>query len=273
MSSTERTVSLSFERSTTARFGTRVVAPPRVHPDPSAAEHAVRAARRAWEDRARQEYVGVLLMRHVHGLLVDVNAPMDVQEAALAFALEEQRHTAMCVDAARSLGSDGVLAFALPELQRRRRGALHEELLDQIVGLFVVSETVALDLLVFSLRSLPRSTYRDVLRAIARDEVGHARFGPALLGEIRASGAPWLPYPGDAAVAELARDHVARMRARDVVHEDERAMFADPALGAALRALGVPVANDFVRAYHRSLDVSVPAALARAGVVVEGAGG
>ena len=32
-------------------------------------------ARRGWEDRAAAEYVGVMIVRRFHGLLVDLNAP------------------------------------------------------------------------------------------------------------------------------------------------------------------------------------------------------
>src|SRR5262245_61067206 len=63
-------------------------------------------ARKAWEERARAEYIGVMVVRHFHGLLVDANAPMDIQELAITMMLHEQRHTALCVGAARALGSD-----------------------------------------------------------------------------------------------------------------------------------------------------------------------
>ena len=47
-------------------------------------------ARRGWEDRAAAEYVGVMIVRRFHGLLVDLNAPMDLQELALQMMVQEQ---------------------------------------------------------------------------------------------------------------------------------------------------------------------------------------
>jgi hypothetical protein len=168
------------------------------------------------------------------------------------------------VDAARSLGHEGEIDFDLTEIQHRRGPDIHAELVDLLVSLFVVGEVVALDLLLFAVRSLPRSTYRDALRGILRDEVAHARFGSEVLRETREGRAEWLPYPGDDVLRESVARHVAQMRRRDVVHDDERAMFEDERLGRELLSLGVPVPSDFFRMYHRALDVSVPRALARA---------
>ena len=47
---------------------------------------------RAWEDRTRSEYIGVMIVHHFHGLLVDLNAPMDLQEVALTMLKQEQEH-------------------------------------------------------------------------------------------------------------------------------------------------------------------------------------
>ena len=71
-----------------------------------------------WEERARAEYIGVMIVRRFHGLLVDLNAPMDLQELALTMMVQEQQHASMCMAAARSLGSDSELSFPLAELQQ-----------------------------------------------------------------------------------------------------------------------------------------------------------
>jgi len=264
------TLSLLFDRSTVASNGlvARRHAGPIAHRVPAVRDDVAEVARRSWEDRARQEYVGVMLTRHLHGLLVEVNAPMDVQEAAISMMLDEQRHTALAIDAARALGSIGELSFDAEELRiARRPGESHDdELLRLLVGMLVVSEVVALDLLVFSTRALPPSSFRDVLRSIAKDEVFHARFGGLLIASLRdaaADGGPsWLPYPGDGRVRAIARAEVAAMRARDVVHASERELFDDPDARAQLEALGVPPPDAFRAVYAASLDTSVPAALA-----------
>jgi hypothetical protein len=261
-------VSLRFDRSSIAGEGLvrRRHAAPIPHVVRSRRSDVLAVARRAWEDRARQEYVGVMLMRHFHGLLVDVNAPMDVQEVALTMLLDEQRHTALATDAARALGADGELSFDMDELRVLRRGAPEAELLDLLIGMLAVSEVVALDLLVYATKTLPASSFRDVLRRIAKDEVFHARVGPMLLGSLRGEDA-WLPYPGDAAILLAVDRHVALMRTRDVVHETERALFEDPSARAELEALGVPRSEVFREVYANSLGESVPAALEAVGFV------
>jgi hypothetical protein len=260
-------LSLRFDRSPISKVGlvARRHAPAVEHRVATARPEVLAVARRSWEDRARQEYVGVMLMRHFHGLLVDVNAPMDVQEVALTMLVDEQRHTALAIDAARSLGSDGELSFELDELQLRRRGDPAAELLDLLLGMFVVSEVVALDLLLHTIKVLPLSSFRDVLRDVAKDEVFHARLGSLVLGSLRGDD-PWMPYPGDDVAVALVGGQVQRMRSRDVVNESERELFADLSARTELEALGVPCSDLFRDAYFKSLDESVPAALQAAGI-------
>ena len=64
---------------------------------------------RCREDRTRSEYIGVMIVHHFHGLLMDVNAPMDLQEIALTMVKQEQEHAALCMTAARALGSEEVV--------------------------------------------------------------------------------------------------------------------------------------------------------------------
>ena len=223
---------------------------------------------RAWEDRTRSEYVGVMIVRRFHGLLADVNAPMDLQEMALAMQLQEQQHANLCMAAARALGSDGSVAFEVSELQQARGGGeLAEQMLEMIVGTYVVGERVALALLEHAVKSLPQSGFRDILKHILRDEVLHGRFGPVLLRHIREGVAPkWLPYPGDEWLIAFLESHMARMEERDVVEPDEAALFADDEAAAQLRALGIPNSDDFKEVYLRSLREDVPRALEESGI-------
>ncbi len=225
-------------------------------------------ARRAWEERARSEYVGVMVVRRLHGLLVDLNAPLDLQELALQMLLQEQQHAGLCMAAARSLGSDGALTFSLLELQRPRTADdVGEQLVEMVVSAYCVGEVVALALITHSIEVLPPSPYRDLLRHIARDEVLHGRLGEPLLRLLRRpESARWIDPPTDARIRALADEAVATMRARDVVEADEAALFAagDPALVTALLSVGVPPSAAFRECYFAALDADVPQVIHRA---------
>jgi len=223
---------------------------------------------RAWEDRTRSEYVGTMIVRRFHGLLVDLNAPMDLQELALAMQLQEQQHAIFCWEAARVLGSKGDLGFELRELQQARSpGPLDRQLVDMILATYCIGEVVALRLLQHSIKQLPDSPYRDILRRILKDEVLHGRFGPVLLRQIREGTAPkWIKPPDDAWLATQARSHIAAMRTRDVVEPDEAALFSDPEAAEQLKACGIPPSDRFKEVYFDALDKDVPEALAAAGL-------
>lgn len=218
-------------------------------------------ARRAWEARARSEYIGVMVVRRFHGLLVDVNAPMDLQELALAMLVQEQQHASLCMAAARSLGSDGVLRFDADELRQARTNApVDEQLLYMIIASYCVGEVVALALIQHSIEVLPPSPYRDILRRIAKDEVLHGRLGEPLLALARSQeGAAWLEYPGDEAVRRTAEKEIQVMKNRDVVEADEVAMFSDPECARGLMSVGIPDAAAFRARYHEALATEVEA--------------
>lgn len=224
-------------------------------------------AARAWEDRARAEYVGVMGMRRFHGLLVDVGAPMDVQELALRMLHDEQQHASACAAAARALGSTGTIDARLVDLQQPRTAApVDDQLLEMIVCTFAVGEVAALALLSHALKSLPASPFKDVLIDVARDEVLHASIGPALLRVLRDPATAFVPWPGDDVVRAVATKYRAWMKTRDVIEPDEAALFADPACARDLPRLGVPDARAFKAAYDAALDGEVVRVFAEAGL-------
>lgn len=226
---------------------------------PALSGPALECARRNWEDRTRAEYVGVMVARRFHGLLVDLNAPNDLQELALVMQLHEQRHVTLCLAAARSLGSAGELAFELPELQQPRgdRGPA-ADCLEMIAATFALGEVTALGLIRFAIGALPPSGYREILRRIARDEVLHARLGPALLAAARrGETSSWLPWPGDASVSALVRAHRAALASRAVVEP------ADESVSRGLGPVGIPPSEAFKAAYLRALETDVARTWAR----------
>jgi hypothetical protein len=227
-----------------------------------------RIALRGWEDRLRAEYVGVMIMRRFHGLLVDLNAPMDLQELALAMTLQEQQHTRLCAAAAKALGSDLEVAFTVQELQQARSAEpLAEQAMAMIVGTFLCGEGVALELLKYCIAELPKNGFSGVLRLIARDEVLHVGFGVRLLAWLRRNpDNGWLAYRGDAWVRDFVAQQVAMMTDRDIVEPDEQALFAQPLAAAQLRSVGIADSAAFAARYHQALADKIPSLLAGAGV-------
>ena len=86
---------------------------PDLKPPNDLSDEGRRLALQAWGDRTRSEYSGVMIVRHFHGLLVDLNSPMDLQELALAMVLQEQQHARLCMEAVKSLGGSPELTFEL----------------------------------------------------------------------------------------------------------------------------------------------------------------
>lgn len=247
------------------------VAVPVFEVPPDAPAEALRLAREVWEDRVRSEYIGVMVTRRFHGLLVDLNAPLDLQEVALALVLQEQRHTSLCVAAARALGSEVVLAFDLEELRQGRSAstleALRDETLRMVAATFAVGEVAALALLEAELKAVPPGGFRDALALVARDEVLHARIGPLLLAAARrGETADWLPWPGDAAVRGWVHGQIEAMRARDVVETEHLTAAANPEVAAWLPRLGVRPPADFRATYDDALDDAVPRSFQRFGL-------
>ncbi len=242
---------------------------PELGASPDLRDDVRQMAIRGWEDRTRMEYIGTMIVRRFHGLLVDVNAPMDLQELALAMQLQEQQHAIYCWEAAKTLGSAGDIGFEVRELQQQRDDQpLDLQLIDMILATYCIGEVVALRLLQHSIRALPDSPYRDILRRILKDEVLHGRFGPELLRQIRHGVAPrWIKPPGEAWLRRRAAGHIDAMRRRDVVEPDEAALFeGDPEAAEQLESCGIPPSAGFKAVYMDALDSDVPRALAAAGL-------
>jgi hypothetical protein len=225
-------------------------------------------AKRAWEDRLRAEYIGVMIMRRFHGLLVDLNAPMDLQELALGMMFQEQQHTRYCATAAAALGSQLEIGFSLAELQQERDQApLAEQAMAMIVGTFLCGEGTALKLLKYSIAELPKNGFSQLLRLIAHDEVLHAGIGAKLLSTLRSAPENgWLKYPGDNWVLNYVERQTAMMKDRDVIEPDEAKLFQDPQAAEQLRSLGIADSRGFLTCYHQAIDQGIPKTLAKAGL-------
>ena len=207
--------------------------------------------------------IGVMIVRRLHGLLVDLNAPADLQAFALTMMLQEQEHAGLCVAAARSLGSDGKISFELPQLQQARSTEpIETQLLKMLATTFLVGEVTAFALLSYGVRHLPPSGYRETLREILRDEASHARIGQTLLRALRDKpDTTWARYPGDATIRAWVAEAQADLRGRDVVEHETAALHREPEAAAQLAAVGIPDSQPFRGAYLAALLREVPAAL------------
>ena len=187
-------------------------------------------ARRAWEDRAVSEYVGVMGMHYFHGLLVDANAPMDLQELALLFVLQEQQHCRHFRRIASSLGSSGLIAVPIDELSIERTDEpLNIQIVRFVFGTLFCGEQIALDLLSWTLKNVPNSPYREAMKQIIKDEVMHAQIGSDLLKAFRnKEQESWCQYPGDSWVEQLLEEYLAHMLNRNIIVEEEVACFETP---------------------------------------------
>jgi len=259
-------LTLSFDRSPLAGdpvFSRRLVTVPAMRP-PDLPDPIRQVAQRAWLDRARSEYVGVMIARRFWGLSVDMNAPSDIQELCLKMVLDEQRHAHLCIVAAESLGAQSDVTFDLDELQQvRSTESVSDQFLKMAIQTYAVGEVTALGLIRFALSDLPDSGYRDVLKIIAADEVLHGRIGPRLLAAVKGGlTAHWLQWPGDDVVRALRDEYRQAMSHRDVVESDEALLFQDALSAQQLRSVGIPDSRGFKTAYHRALNQDVDAGFA-----------
>lgn len=265
-------VTLRFDTSTLARatpFRDVVLALPRFEP-PELGESARQEAVSVWLHRTRRAYVGIMVARRFHGLLVDLNAPMDLQELALRLMLDEQRHARLCHRAATSLGGPKEVAFAVDHLtQERDEDDLPGELITALTGRYIVGKRLELAILQHILHAAPPSTYRDALGEIAQDRKWHATFGPPLLAQLRAGAPPrWLPWPGDDAVRGRARVQIRAALSRPPRPTHAAGLFSQPATAAALAAVAVLSPEEIERVRRQAAEVHARAALSEAGVAL-----
>ncbi len=265
-------VALRFDTSALARAAPVrdvVLALPRFEP-PEMTEPAREEAASVWLHRTRRAYVGVMVARRFHGLLVDLNAPMDLQELGLRLMLDEQRHARLCHRAATSLGGPKELSFSVDELaQERDEDDLPGDLVSTLTGRYIIAKRLELAIVQHLVHTVPPSTYREALEAIARDRAWHAEFGAPLLAQLRAGTPPrWLPWPGDEAVRARARVQLRAALTRPPRRTHAAHLFSQPDTAATLAAAAVLSPEEIERVRRQATEVHARAALSEAGVIL-----
>ena len=221
-------------------------------------EAVIETARVSWENRVRSEYIGVLLLRQFHGILIDLNAPADMQELVLLMQLQEQRHARYCIAIAKRLGSDGTISCSLEELWIERQPQAAVQFYELLCSIYLVGEVLALKLLQATIACLPSSAFKDCLKAILKDEALHSQFGRMALDYLRSTNNSWLPYPGDDWLKTQINASLACLSMRDVVEADEVQMFDNRDFATQLLYLGVPDSRHFKQVYDEALAYDIP---------------
>jgi Rubrerythrin len=144
-------------------------------------ERARRSAADAWAFRARVEQEAALRFDRLAATLGELDPGSPVPELMRRAADDERRHTQLCADLARSLGASLSLGqAAVPEIAPhhldRRQATLYE-----VVAAACITETESMSTLTTLLEAGGEPPVREVLHAIAKDEVIHSRMGWAHL--------------------------------------------------------------------------------------------
>jgi len=139
-----------------------------------------------WAFRWNVERDAHLRFVRMAGRLQQFGSPEGVVALAKKAADDEVRHTALCADLAARYGStvDADKPASIHEVSPSRL-AEPESLTYEVIAACCVTETESAGVLTTLLASEPDPKVREVLHAIARDEVDHSRLGWAHLAHAR----------------------------------------------------------------------------------------
>lgn len=142
-----------------------------------------------WAARARAEREAHLRFDNLASRLNALGARPVVVDMARTAVADEARHAGICDDMTAYLGAEPCVAhrvrapeFAPTALVERDR------VLYEVVSFCCINESINAALLTVSLQTAEDRRVADALRAILRDEVGHARLGWAHLSAERRAG-------------------------------------------------------------------------------------
>jgi hypothetical protein len=143
------------------------------------------AAIATWHQRMVNEhqssYVFAALAEQARALSLSA----DKVEALREFEAEERRHGVLCGAVVEALGGEARSEVEPPRaVPRHGSVAPLEGFLRNVLSVSCLSETVAVALIGAERLEMPEGPLRELLTRIWADEVGHARFGWRLLGEL-----------------------------------------------------------------------------------------
>ncbi len=144
-------------------------------------EHRARVAR-VWRARTRAEYLAVSTFEYLSVDMVAAGAPPDILSFCHQAAIDEIRHTEMCLRMTQIY--EGETVTPAPDLSGMANDPelpkLHQAITNSML-LNCVVETFACTILAIVLEQTTDPTANAVYKRILSDEIGHARLGWAFL--------------------------------------------------------------------------------------------
>jgi hypothetical protein len=216
----------------------------------------VRLAGQAWAFRYRVEREASLRFLRIADRLQRMGAPDEVIAMAVQASADESHHAALCQHLAEVFGCgvDERAPLEVPEIAPVELDARGRTLYE-VVAACCITETESAGVLTTLLDHAPLPEVKQVLRALARDEVQHARLGWATLAFAREHGdvtflAPLIPVMLSGTVPEAlfasavdpATESTALLCAGVLPHTLKRETFLDmlrDVVLPGLRELGV----------------------------------
>lgn len=143
-----------------------------------------RSAQGTWRGRMVNEHGSARVFDALAEHLVSAELPSQGAEAR-AFADEERTHGILCGAVVEALGGEAVATgLVSPPFPLHLAVSPREAVLRNVLSVSCLSETVAVALIGAERDEMPEGPLRELLTRIWADEIGHARFGWALVPEL-----------------------------------------------------------------------------------------
>jgi hypothetical protein len=143
----------------------------------------------AWQSRWRVELEAEARFARLAERLEGIGAAPAMVALARRSSQEEGRHALLCAELARSYGASVASTVSAPLPEITPSGLqLRGQVLYEIVASCCITETESMGVLTTLLDAASSPDLRQVLRELARDEVGHSRLGWAHLASEHAQG-------------------------------------------------------------------------------------
>jgi hypothetical protein len=134
-----------------------------------------------WHGRMVNEWMSSFVFDSLSRQLEALGMHQDAAQAR-AFAEEERRHGVRCASVVEAAGGEATALVAPPSvLPEHRDTTARAAVLRNVISICCMSETVAVALIGAERDLMPDGELRVLLTEIWADEVGHARYGWALL--------------------------------------------------------------------------------------------
>ena len=137
-----------------------------------------------WRARMVNEYMSADVFAALSSQLAAAGFARKLVDEAAQFAAEERRHGVLCGAVVEALGGEAVARVPeRPAYPWHAGDSARVGVLRNVIHICCMSETVAVALIGAERLEMPAGPLRELLTGIYADEVGHARFGWALLEE------------------------------------------------------------------------------------------